>query len=49
METQTLSARNAVGLLAKAWWGLEMGVCGPEARVKGGPGEEGEGGWDWTC
>lgn len=49
METQTLSARNAVGLLAKSWWDLDMGVCGREARVSGRVSEDGIGGWDWTC
>jgi prenylcysteine oxidase/farnesylcysteine lyase len=48
METQTLSARNAVGLLARAWWGVRMGSClageGVQAR-----GEVLEDGWDWTC
>ncbi|KAL7412229.1 Prenylcysteine lyase-domain-containing protein [Mrakia frigida] len=39
METQTLSARNSVGLLAKTWWNLDMGVC--DGIV--------EGGWDWSC
>lgn len=38
-ETQTLSARNSVGLLAKTWWDLDMGVC--DGVV--------EGGWDWSC
>lgn len=41
METQTLSARNAVGLLVREWWGLGMGGC------EVGKGDEG--GWDWTC
>ena len=49
METQTLSARNAVGLLAKSWWDLDMGVCGRDARVSGRVSEDGIGGWDWTC
>lgn len=48
METQTLSARNAVGLLARSWWGVKMGSClageGIEAL-----GEALEDGWDWTC
>lgn len=43
METQTLSGRNAVALLASEWWGLEQGVCGEDQ------GELEGGGWDWTC
>jgi prenylcysteine oxidase/farnesylcysteine lyase len=38
METQTLSAREAVGRVAAKWWGLGMGQCGGDGK-----------GWDWTC
>lgn len=48
METQTLAARNVVGLLAEDWWGLKMGGAGAGAEEGGGC--EGEvGGRDWTC
>ncbi|KAK4685297.1 prenylcysteine oxidase / farnesylcysteine lyase, partial [Tremellales sp. Uapishka_1] len=38
METQTLSAREAVGRVVQDWWGLGMGEC-----------RGGNDAWDWTC
>jgi prenylcysteine oxidase/farnesylcysteine lyase len=37
METQTLSAREAVARVAQRWWGIGPGEC-----------REGKG-WDLTC
>ncbi|WVQ76257.1 hypothetical protein IAR50_005922 [Cryptococcus sp. DSM 104548] len=37
METQTISAREAVGRVVDQWWGLGLGEC-----------ENGDS-WDWTC
>lgn len=37
METQTVSAREAVARVAQKWWGLGLGEC-----------ENGDS-WDWTC
>lgn len=37
METQTISAREAVARVAHKWWGLGLGEC-----------EDGDS-WDWTC
>lgn len=38
METQTLSAREAVARVVQDWWGLGYGEC------KGGADA-----WDWSC
>ncbi|OWZ79263.1 prenylcysteine oxidase/farnesylcysteine lyase [Cryptococcus neoformans Tu401-1] len=37
METQTISAREAVARVVQKWWGLGLGEC-----------EDGDS-WDWTC
>lgn len=38
METQTLSAREAVARVVDKWWGLGLGEC-----------RDGADAWDWTC
>lgn len=38
METQTISAREAVARTAERWWNLLPGDCG-----------DGGQGWDMTC
>lgn len=38
METQTLSAREAVARAVEDWWGLGMGDCRGGADA-----------WDWSC
>ncbi|KAK8845403.1 hypothetical protein IAR55_006116 [Kwoniella newhampshirensis] len=38
METQTISAREAVARVVDGWWGLGQGEC--EAGLES---------WDWTC
>jgi prenylcysteine oxidase/farnesylcysteine lyase len=38
METQTLSAREAVARVVKGWWGLGYGDCA-----------NGTDAWDWSC
>lgn len=38
METQTISAREAVARAVDDWWGLGMGDCRGGADA-----------WDWTC
>lgn len=38
METQTLSAREAVARVVNEWWGLGYGEC-----------EGGADAWDWSC
>lgn len=40
METQTLSAREAVARVVERWWGLGYGEC---------EGEQGADAWDWSC
>ncbi|WVQ80436.1 hypothetical protein IAT38_002541 [Cryptococcus sp. DSM 104549] len=38
METQTVSAREAVARVVDEWWGLGLGECDGD-----------NGSWDWTC
>ena len=38
METQTLSAREAVARQVETWWGLGLGECRGGADA-----------WDWSC
>lgn len=38
METQIISAREAVARAVDDWWGLGMGDCRGGADA-----------WDWTC
>ena len=38
METQTLSAREAVARVVEDWWGMGMGECRGGADA-----------WDWSC
>jgi len=38
METQTLSAREAVARVVEGWWGLGYGECAGRADA-----------WDWSC
>lgn len=43
METQTLSAREAVARVVQRWWGLEYGEC------EGADGQQDTDAWDWSC
>jgi prenylcysteine oxidase/farnesylcysteine lyase len=38
METQTISAREAVARQVQEWWGLGLGECRGGADA-----------WDWSC
>jgi hypothetical protein len=38
METQTISAREAVARQVETWWGLGLGECRGGADA-----------WDWSC
>lgn len=38
METQTISAREAVARVVEDWWGMGLGEC-----------RGGSDAWDWTC
>lgn len=38
METQTLSAREAVARVVEDWWGMGLGECRGGGMA-----------WDWTC
>jgi prenylcysteine oxidase/farnesylcysteine lyase len=38
METQTISAREAVARQVQDWWGLGLGECRGGADA-----------WDWSC